>query len=430
MPKIKEAGMRHIRAKSIFPGRVRGVMAEFKKERFAAFQKEAQNPRIEYQNFKSALRQAQTQLITEKKMMLDKKRQTPHGITTLDDAIGVLESHILTLEDPYFLGEIKKLIFTTGATAAAALGAVISTISRQLSFDTVNHVEGKNNRHFVHDMNDMKHRILHFLGVQHHFTLPKGVTIVAAAKLTVSEVLALKRSGVRGIVIGNMSDAAHEIVMLRAMRIPCVAVSDLRFFRLRKQIPVIIDADIGYIVLRPRKSMRFIETPIDTTPPWSQNITLPSGEKISLSAPLHFLGELNNFSADTRLVKKIGIYRTEYQISEAGELLSTKQLTKQYESLFTRFPKTEITFRLFDFSEDKNFVKNPRIEKNHDLRGIRFLIAEKKILESQLNALIKAAENTRHNLRILIPYLSEMHELHAIWDILQGILPQKKKFFF
>ncbi|MBN8221347.1 MAG: hypothetical protein J0L53_10515 [Spirochaetes bacterium] len=420
--------MRHLRAKSIYPGRVRGVMAEFRRERFSVTEKQAENPRAEYRHFKSALRAAQLQLAGEKKLMLDRRRTNPGEILALDDAINVLESHIMTLEDPYFLGEIKNRIFATGATGAAALGAVISMVSRQFAFEPPGcKFEGGQNRHFVKDMTDMKRRILYFLGLQQDFKLPEGVSIVVAPRLTVSEVLALKRAGVRGIIIGETSETAHELVMLRAMRIPCVSVSDTRFFRLRKSLPVLIDADIGYIVLNPRRAARFTETPAgDTKPRWSETVRMKSGEKIRLSGMLHFSSELNATPAETA-GQNIGLYRTEYQVSEAGELPSTRQLTKQYEQLLGFDRNLEITFRLFDFSEDKNFLKSPLIENDRDLRGIRFLLREKKILESQITALVKAAYDTGRPLRVLIPYLTESRELAAVLQIIESAQAGRKK---
>jgi phosphoenolpyruvate-protein kinase (PTS system EI component) len=421
--------MRHLRAKAIYPGRVRGTMAEFRRERFTQVEKAAENPRAEYRHFKSALRSAQLQLAAEKKMMLDRRSKSPGEIHAIDDAINVLESHIMTLEDPYFLGEIKNRIFETGATGAAALGAVIGMVSRQFVFEAPGRkFDGNQNRHFIKDMTDMKRRILYFLGLQQDLTLPEGVSIIAAPKLTVSEVLALKRAGVRGIVIGETSDTAHELVMLRAMQIPCVSVSETRFFRMRKSLPVLIDADIGYIVLNPRRAARFTETHTETASPrWSDTVRMKSGEKIQLSGTLHFLTELDTDTAKTKVKQRVGLYRTEYQVSEAGELPSTRQLARQYEELLSTHSNSEITFRLFDFSEDKNFLKSPLIENDRDLRGIRFLLREKKILESQVAALVKAAQETGRPVRLLIPYLSESHELNAVLSIVRGMNSGKKR---
>lgn len=415
--------MRHIRAKSIFPGRIRGMMAEFRRERFVAEEKTSVNPRSEYRQFKSALRAAQLQLAGEKKMMLDRRRKNPGEIAAINDAIDVLESHIMTLEDPFFLGEIKNRIFNSGATAAAALGAVINMVSRQFSFEIPGHrLNGApQNRHFLKDMNDMKRRIQFFLGLQQELRLPEGVSIVAAPKLTVSEVLALKRAGVRGIIIGATSDTAHEIVMLRAMRIPCVSVSEARFFRLRRPMNVLLDADIGYVVLNPRRAARFVESHDESAGQrWSLSARMKSGEKLSLSGTMHFQSEIAERPADNS-AQRIGLYRTEYQISEAGELPSLRQLQRQYEDLLAQHPNLDITFRLFDFSEDKNFLEHPLIEKDRELRGIRFLLRERKILEHQLTALVRAAQQTKRPLNLLIPYLSEWRELVQVREMIAGL---------
>ncbi len=417
--------MRHIRAKSIYPGRVRGLMAEFRRERFVSEEKSDINPRSEFRQFKSALRAAQLQLAGEKKMMLDRRRKNPGEMAAIDEAIDVLESHILTLEDPFFLGEIKNRIFGGGATAAAALGAVISMVSRQFTFDSSARglATAPQNRHFLKDMTDMKRRIQFFLGLQQELRLPDGVAIVAAPRLTVSEVLALKRAGVRGIIIGETSDTAHEIVMLRAMRIPCVSVTDARFFRFKKQTETLLDADIGYVVLKPRKAARFIESnPESEARRWSVQVRMQSGEKYDLSGTMHFLSELAHTS-QAQKDERIGLYRTEYQISEAGEVPSARALQRQYEEILQS--PVEVTFRLFDFSEDKNFLAHPLIERDRELRGVRFLLKEKKILETQLTALIRAAQQARKKARLLIPYLSEWHELAAIRDLLRTMMAEK-----
>lgn len=406
--------MRHIRAKSIFPGRIRGLAAEFRRERFAADEKTTINPRDEFRTFKSALRSAQLQLAGEKKMMLDRRKKNPGEIFAIDDAIDVLESHLMTLEDPYFLGEIKNRIFKTGATAAAALGAVISMVSRQFSFDAApSHFDGKpQNRHFLKDMNDMKRRIQFFLGLQQELKLPEGVTIVAAPKLTVSEVLALKRAGVRGIIIGETSDTAHELVMLRAMRIPCVSVSDARFFRLKKATPLLLDADIGYIVLHPKRTARFIESaPEEAAQKWSLSARLGKGATVHFSGTLHFINELQQPAPQRQ---RIGLYRTEYQVSEARELPSSRGLQKQYEHIMRDFPQLDVTYRLMDFSDDKNFLNSAAIETNRELRGMRYLLREPKVLVSQLTALLRAARETRVQLQILLPYVSERREIAAV----------------
>lgn len=424
--------MRHIRAKSIYPGRIRGTMVEFRRERFSepAGEKTAVNPKSEFRHFKSALRSAQLQLAGEKKMMLDRRKKSPGEILAIDDAIDVLESHIMTLEDPYFLGEIKNRIFNTGATAAAALGAVIGMVSRQFSFDTPGKkFEGTNqNRHFLKDMTDMKRRISYFLGLHQELTLPDGGDIVAAPKLTVSEVLALKRAGARGIIIGETSETAHELVMLRAMRIPCVSVSEPKFFRIKKAQPVLLDADIGYIVIKPRRSIRFVQTPpAEAKQRWSLVQRMRSGESSRLSGTMHFISELESGPGISRGTEYIGLYRTEYQVSEAHELISMRQMQKQYEHILDAHPKLEVTFRLFDFSDDKNFLNSALIEKDRDMRGIRFLLREKKILENQLTALIRAGISSGRKVRILIPYLTESHELSQVLAVIDELNTGRKK---
>jgi phosphotransferase system enzyme I (PtsI) len=186
----------------------------------------------------------------------------------------------------------------------------------------------------------------------------------------------------------------------------------------------LLDADIGYVVLQPKKSVRFIESAAETeTKRWSVQVRMQSGEKFSLSGTMHFVSELGE-TAPKQTHERIGLYRTEYQISEAGEMPSARALQRQYEEVLQS--PVSVTFRLFDFSEDKNFLAHPLIERDRELRGVRFLLREKKILETQLLALLRAAQQVKKKIRILIPYLSEWRELAAIRSLLATLLPRKE----
>lgn len=417
--------MRHIHAKSIYPGRIKGNIAPYHRERFAADKKEKVDPREEFRQFKSALRGAQAQLASEKKMILDRRQKNPREIAALDDAINVLESHIMTLDDPFFLSEIKKVIFHGGASAAAALGAVIHRVSKQFVYAPTHRLstETAQNKHFMQDLTDMKRRILFFLGMQQELKLPEGISIVAAEKLNVSEVLALKRAGVRGIVISETSETAHEVVMLRAMRIPCVTLKSAHLLKFKKPQPIFLDADLGYIVLKPRKKTHFVESEKQgEASALSKNVKMQSGEKFFLSSTLHFTSEILNRPV-LGGAQTIGLYRTEYQISEAGEVPSGRHLQKQYEEIFANQPTVQIVFRLFDFSHDKNFVAHPMLESDSSLGGIRFLLKEKNLLERQLLALLRAAANSERKIKILLPRLSESRELSDFFAHLNSVYP-------
>ena len=112
--------------------------------------------------------------------------------------------------------------------------------------------------------------------------------------------------------------------------------------------------------------------------------------------------------------QRIGLYRTEYQVSEAREMPSLRALQKQYEHVMRDFPQLDVTYRLFDFSDDKNFLNSAAIDANRELRGIRFLLHEPKVLANQLGALMRAARETQSRVNILLPFVSERYEITAV----------------
>jgi phosphotransferase system enzyme I (PtsP) len=72
-----------------------------------------------------------------------------------------------------------------------------------------------------------------------------------------------------------------------------------------------------------------------------------------------------------------------------------------------------VTIRLLDAGGDKPYPQGHEHPAGpYGLRGIRFLLAEKSILEMQLHSLIRA--NIKSNIRILIPFVTDIEEIRIV----------------
>ena len=153
-----------------------------------------------------------------------------------------------------------------------------------------------------------------------------------------------------------------------------------------------------------------------------KNISEPSvtksGTEFSLSANIEFESELTQLEKYN--AKDIGLLRTE------GLLFSNKtsfeEQSRFYESVLGGVEGT-VTFRLFDVGGDKLSAKLPS-EANPFLgwRGIRMLLDETELLETQLKALLTCAGKNKNRVKILVPMISveeEILELKGIIDSLQ-----------
>lgn len=61
---------------------------------------------------------------------------------------------------------------------------------------------------------------------------------------------------------------------------------------------------------------------------------------------------------------------------------------------------------------------------------MRFLLHERKMLESQLTALFKAAHETNRPVKLLLPYLSEYNELKQVRQMIASLSTGKRKIRF
>jgi phosphotransferase system enzyme I (PtsI) len=145
-----------------------------------------------------------------------------------------------------------------------------------------------------------------------------------------------------------------------------------------------------------------------------KNINEPSitksGTEFFLSANLEFASEIAQLKKYN--ATDIGLLRTE------GLLFRNKtsfdEQLKFYESILSSTDGT-VTFRLFDVGGDKLNSKIPA-EANPFLgwRGIRMLLDEKDLLDTQLKSLLICAGKYKGRVKILIPMISVEEEVLQI----------------
>tara|TARA_R110002049_G_scaffold113353_1_gene263580 strand:+ start:2731 stop:4446 length:1716 start_codon:yes stop_codon:yes gene_type:complete len=258
--------------------------------------------------------------------------------------------------------------------------------------------------------------------------IKKG-TILVTKELSPTELVSLHENGLSGLVMEKGGVTSHAALIAQSLEIPCI-VSSKNATSKAFNGKAILDGRKGLLILDPDKNT--LDEYKDKLKKLKRsqkrllkNISEPSvtksGTAFSLSANIEFESELKSLKKYN--AKNIGLVRTE------GLLFSSKtnfeEQTRFYESVLAGVEGT-VTFRLFDVGGDKLNAKLPE-EPNPFLgwRGIRMLLDERELLDTQLKALLTCAGKNTGRVKILVPMISveeEILTLRSIIDSLQKLL--------
>lgn len=334
-------------------------------------------------------------------------------------------AHSEILKDPEFLELLQRYTQKT-LSISKALHQIL--LHWRLKFDV--NGSSKNKDRFT-DIHDVINRLFSALREGKRSVWPERVIIYTRGGLP-SSIIDVPSEKIRGVISGCGTYDCHVSILARAKGIPCLNQLDLDSDQLVEGTEVLIDGRKGHFLQQPdnaakatcvRKKDRRV------------NCTLPSclqdGTKIEVLANIKEPSQIE--SATTAGASGIGLVRTEYLALEAGEIPDFATQLQFYRELFKRAQGSQVV-RLFDLGNDKvpssgvlQSSKNPALA----LRGVRFLLSNKKILKEQLAAIITAwkeveGENRDFTLKVLVPMVTCYQEMKEVRKLFDALLEENK----
>jgi phosphotransferase system enzyme I (PtsI) len=284
-------------------------------------------------------------------------------------------------------------------------------------------------RQRIVDLENLRDRFIDLICNDEKSLKIKKGTILVTKELSPTELVSLHENGLSGLVMEKGGVTSHAALIAQSLEIPCI-VSSKNATTKAINGKAILDGREGRLILDPdqdvlneyRNKLKKIKR---TQKRLLKNILEPSvttsGTEFTLSANIEFESELT--SLEKYNATNIGLLRTEGLIF-SGKTSFNEQI-EFYNSVLAGVEGT-VTFRLFDVGGDKLSSKLPE-EANPFLgwRGIRMLLDEKDLLESQLKALLTCAGENKGRVRILVPMISveeEVLRIRSIIDSLQEVL--------
>ncbi|MFH2065833.1 MAG: phosphoenolpyruvate--protein phosphotransferase [Pseudomonadota bacterium] len=346
----------------------------------------------------------------------------------------IFTAHFMILKDPGFIQKIEDII----QLGTDPIEAVCRIAVQYISLFTSNphpYIAEKAN-----DVEDLALRILKNFQKENPIETELGEKkIVIAEKLFPSDILNLVTNDVKGIILVGGGITSHISILSRSLKIPLVIVEEPLLIQIQDDTPVLLDADLGNIYIRPSKEIlekferknRLKEDTISNAIMMDPVTRTIDGTRVNLFANINLLTEVS--VANQLKAEGIGLYRSEFPFLIRSTFPSETEQYLVYRHLFNELQGKEVTIRTLDVGGEKTlaYFDMPE-EQNPELgmRSIRFSLKHKDVFQHQIRAILRAASDAGSTARIMFPMISSLDEFYearnVVFDCIQQL--EEKKF--
>ncbi len=267
--------------------------------------------------------------------------------------------------------------------------------------------------------------------------LPEG-TVILAEELTPADTALMDPRRIAGFATVLGGAESHTAIMARALNLPAVLGVAGLLERVESGDTVVVDGSEGAIVLNPMPATvaRYEAKAEDLARAARQLYRLRrlpavtrDGTEIMLQANLELPRELDQ--AREAGAEGIGLLRSEFLFMNREDLPSEDEQYAAYADLVRGMNGKPVTIRTLDIGGDKMSVPlakmlpagaaNPAL----GLRAIRLSLKERRLLDPQLAAILRAA--ALGPVRILLPMISSVNELKRVRDAVAQMARRLKR---
>ncbi len=357
-----------------------------------------------------------------------KKLQVDLAAEGSSEAVGIIDAHLLMLDDPLMTTHMETQIREMLMNTESVFHTVIADYSQKFAQTPDAFFQQR-----LADVKDLSKRVLNKLCPEQKETLedlPPN-SIIFTKELIPSDTASIQASRISAFVTQTGGGTSHAALIARAKGIPYVASVDLEILHQARGQCIIVDGLTGDIIVNPsidtlekyeklkrRLTKQFKQLDDDRHLP---GITTDG-------CTIHVLANIN-VENDIDLVHHhgaagIGLFRSEYIFMQDKTLFHDEEKqTKAYLSIFQKTQNLSIVIRVMDIGGDKypDFFADLPKEPNPVLgcRGIRFLLRYPEIFKKQLRSILRASPYGE--VKVLLPLICDIRELRESKQIFERV---------
>ncbi len=246
-------------------------------------------------------------------------------------------------------------------------------------------------------------------------------TILVAHDLSPADVIQFKQHRFGAFLTDLGGVTSHTAIVARSLAVPAVVATHNARQLIRENELLIVDGGNHVVIVNPDKSVlaeyRLKQSELELERAKLKRLrTKPArtidGEPIELHANIELPEDLEQVRESG--ATGIGLFRSEFLFLHRDELPTEEEQFDAYRTVAEGMGGLPVTIRTFDLGADKNLAglgglvrvaPNPAL----GLRAIRFCLAEPRLFQTQLRAILRASHYGK--VRILIPMLASVAEV-------------------
>jgi phosphotransferase system enzyme I (PtsI) len=246
--------------------------------------------------------------------------------------------------------------------------------------------------------------------------------IVVAHDLSPADTITFKEHRFAAFITDVGGATSHTAILARSMSIPAVLGLENARSLIRDGEQLIVDGLRGVIIVNPdprvleeyqlRKDQLELERNKLKRLKTARSQTI-DGVDVQLFANIELPGDVPE--ALSAGAEGVGLFRTEFLFLDRGDMPDEQEQFEAYKKVVKGMAGRPVTIRTFDLGNDKDLrpdtTAGDRVKTNPALgrRAIRLSLAEPRMFQTQLRAILRASKYGP--IKLLIPMLAHAHEI-------------------
>lgn len=353
-------------------------------------------------------------------------RQDIQGLIERSKAKAIREifvTHLEMLDDPELSNEVV-LRLKQGESAAAAWDTVIESAARQQE-----QLQDALLAERAADLRDVGRRVLAQICGIETLVAPDEPYILVMDEVGPSDVARLDPVQVAGILTARGGATAHSAIVARALGIPALVGAGDGVLLLKPGTLLLLDGQKGRLTVAP--DAETLQRAAEDRDNREQRLQAAAAKRMEPALtldghPVEVFANIGDSAGTPAAVEQgaegIGLLRTELLFMAHSQAPDEATQEAEYRRVLNDLQGRPLVVRTLDVGGDKPLPYWP-IDKEENpflgVRGIRLTLQRPQVMESQLRALLRAADN--RPLRIMFPMVGTVEEWRQARDMTQRL---------
>jgi multiphosphoryl transfer protein len=338
--------------------------------------------------------------------------------TAKGEGAALLGAHIELARDPDLLAQAHAHL-DRGHSAGYAWRQATRATSESLRA-----LDDPRLRERASDLRDLEQQVLRILAGEPpsaERAFPPGA-IVVAEDLLPSQLMALERSGVRGVCTAAGGATSHMAILAAAAGLPALVAAGHAILAIAEGTTLVVDAEAGFLHVDPPAlersaieralSQRTAERAADRRSA-REPASTADGVRIAVKANLGSFAEAAE--AVALGAEGCGLLRTEFLFLDRREPPSEDEQAAEYQRIADALGGRPLAIRTMDIGGDKPIAYMPLAHEDNPalgLRGVRSSLEYPEILRAQLRAILRVRPVAA--CRILLPMVTDVADIRHV----------------